>query len=393
MGRDGSGVRPISETSIEITFTYRGARCRERIKLQPTPANLKRAERHRAAILDAIERGTFDYSVTFPDSPRRLLFVERKGEALTVESYLTTWLKRQQDRLKVSTFDGYRKVVQHKLIPAFGQTILSELKRPLLREWFDTQKVSNKRLANIQSVLRAALQDAVMDELIESNPLYGWRYARRDTLKDEDDVDPFTPDEQHAILSALHGQAKHLVQFALWTGLRTSELVALNWGDIDWNRKCVVVSRAITQKAKGQAETTKTRAGKREVKLLSPALSALSDQKQFTYLKGQEIFQDPRTLERWAGDQPIREGMWKRALQIAKVRYRRPYQTRHTYASMMLTAGESPMWVAQQMGHADWGMIRRVYGRFIHDAQPEAGCKAEALFQPNDSIKPAINNN
>jgi integrase len=62
------------------------------------------------------------------------------------------------------------------------------------------------------------------------------------------------------------------------------------------------------------------------------------------------------------------------------VRYRNPYQTRHTYASMMLTAGEHPMWVAQQMGHADWGMIRQVYGRFIPSAVNDSGDKAVALF-------------
>jgi len=55
MGRSGSGVRAISGSSIEITFAYRGVRCRERVRLKPTPANLKRAARHRAAVLDAID--------------------------------------------------------------------------------------------------------------------------------------------------------------------------------------------------------------------------------------------------------------------------------------------------------------------------------------------------
>ena len=68
--RKRSGARAISKTSIQIDFIFRGRRCRERIKLQPSPANLKRAEIHRAAILDAIERGTFDYATTFPDSLR-----------------------------------------------------------------------------------------------------------------------------------------------------------------------------------------------------------------------------------------------------------------------------------------------------------------------------------
>ena len=73
MGRNSEwdGVRPRSKTSIEIDFVYKGVRCRERFKLAPTPANLKRVSLHRAAILDGIARGTFDYSVTFPESTNR----------------------------------------------------------------------------------------------------------------------------------------------------------------------------------------------------------------------------------------------------------------------------------------------------------------------------------
>ncbi|WP_422768438.1 Arm DNA-binding domain-containing protein, partial [Pseudomonas aeruginosa] len=48
MGRDGRGVRAVSDSSIEITFMYRGVRCRERISLKPTATNLKRAEQHKA---------------------------------------------------------------------------------------------------------------------------------------------------------------------------------------------------------------------------------------------------------------------------------------------------------------------------------------------------------
>jgi integrase len=78
-------------------------------------------------------------------------------------------------------------------------------------------------------------------------------------------------------------------------------------------------------------------------------------------------------------DEAARE-IWVLGCRKAGVRYRKPYQTRHTYASMMLTAGESPMWVAQQMGHSDWGMIRTVYGHFIPNSHPDAGRAAEAMF-------------
>nr|WP_250212248.1 site-specific integrase [Pseudomonas fluorescens] len=171
-----------------------------------------------------------------------------------------------------------------------------------------------------------------------------------------------------------------MMQFTLWTGLRTSELVALDWGDIDWLREEVMVSRAMTQAGKGKAETTKTAAGRRRVKLLRPVLQALKAQKAHTFLADAEVFQNPRTLERSAGDEPIRKTMWVPAMKKAGVRYRRPYQTRHTYASMMLSAGEHPMWVAKQMGHTDWTMIARVYGRWMPSMDVLAGAKVEAAF-------------
>lgn len=51
--------------------------------------------------------------------------------------------------------------------------------------------------------------------------------------------------------------------------------------------------------------------------------------------------------------------------QQAQVKYRRPHNSRHTYASTMLTAGKDPTWLAKQMGHNDLGMIRMVYARWI----------------------------
>lgn len=378
MGRDGSGVREVSKTSYEIAFTYKGIACRERIKLKPSPVNRKRVENHLGAIRDAIERGAFNYSDTFPDSPRRLFFIECKGEALTVRQYLDSWHESQKPHLKASTWDDYRKTIK-RINAAMGKIILSELKRSHVKDFLKSMKVSNKTLSNIQSPLRKALQDAVDDEVIESNPLFDWTYARQEAPKTISDVDPFTKDEQAAILSELTGQGKNLIQFALWTGMRTSELVALDWEDIDWKRKIAHVRKAITQGSK-KAEKTKTESSTREVKLLKPAYNALVAQKEHTLLAGKEVFQNPRTLERWAGDKPIRQCLWIPAVKRAGVRYRRPYQTRHTYASMMLSAGEYPMWVAEQMGHKDWAMIRHVYGKFMPDAVPDAGDKAVNIF-------------
>lgn len=209
---------------------YRGVRCRERIALKPTATNLKRAEQHKAAVEHAIANGTFDYAVTFPGSPRATKFAPEASQE-TVAGFLTKWLAGKKQHVSSSTFEGYRKLVELRLVPALGPTLLVDLKRKTVRDWLSTLEVSNKTLSNIQSCLRSALNDAVdNDELIDTNPLAGWTFSRKDQVK-EDDVDPFSPEEQRAILAQLDGQAKNLVQFAFWTDMRTSEMVGLNWED------------------------------------------------------------------------------------------------------------------------------------------------------------------
>ncbi|AVG17071.1 site-specific integrase [Chromobacterium vaccinii] len=379
--REYEGVRPASKSTIEIDFYYAGERCKERIKLQPTPANMKRAAQHRAAILLAIDQGTFDYATTFPNSKRANALARAVTSKMLACDYIVAWLEKKALTIKSSTMSGYRKIVYGHLIGILGNDVLADLNRGGIREKLEKTNCSNKTLANIQSVLRTALNDALEDGLIQSNPVADWTYRKLEPPKMDDDIDPFTSEEQTRILNACEGQARNFIQFAFWTGLRTSELVALDWSDVDWKRRVIRVNKARTQKAVS-AEDTKTRAGRREVKLLAPALSALLDQKQFTYTQWAEIFQNPNTGERWTGDQPIRKTMWQHALKRAKVRYRYPYQTRHTYASMMLSAGEHPMWVAKQMGHADWGMIRRTYGRWIPSEVDDAGSRAVAMFCP-----------
>lgn len=383
-GNKYPGVTPTSGASIEITFTYRGQRCRERLRLTPTPANLKKASNHRAAIIDAIDKGQFDYRVTFPESKRAKEFYAVPGDAQTMDSYLDAWLDRKKTEVKASTYVGYKDTVISHLAANLGRIMLSELTRAQIVEICRKWSVADKTVRNRLSVLRSALDDAVQDGLINISPMYGWKYRSTNPQKKKkaEHVEPFTASEQKAILKQLSGQDYNVFKFMFWTGLRTSEVVGLNWGDIDWNKEEIHVSRALTRaaiRAGEMDEGTKTDSGDRRVKILKPAMTVLLEQKQHTYIANDAIFHNPRTGERWRGADPIWD-RWKRTLQLAKVKYRNPYQTRHTYASMMLTAGESDRWVAAQMGHSDVGMINQIYGKWIADAKPDAGNKAVALF-------------
>jgi integrase len=383
MGRDGSGVRAASASTIEITFTFRGRRCRERLQLKPTAANLRRAEVHRAAILEAIAAGTFDYAVTFPDSKHATLFSpESAAPTLTLGVYLAKWIDRVEPSLKSSTHATHTRIVA-RLIDGIGTHPLDKLRWVHVREWAEAQGVGDKTARNLLSVLRSALKDALHDDLIQEDPLAGRTLRKTETGPRHDEIDPFSSEERAAIIAAADGQERNLIQFGFWTGMRISEIVALEWRDIDWLREVARITRAKTQDADA-AESPKTAAGTRDVRLLAPALEALKAQRAHTELMGGAIFRNPRTGEPWPGDLTFRQGAWTRILRKAGVRYRYPYQMRHTYASMLLMAGEPAQWVAAQLGHKDPSFTLRTYARWIASDAPDSGSRAVDMWAKED---------
>ena len=332
--------------------------------MEPTKANLKYAERLRSSILLEIAQGTF--------SPAKYFRTGDETATPTVRVALEGWLLSMEKQVAVSTLRDYKSAVSFHLIPAFGDLPIDKIPAQTIRAWISGLKdVSRKRINNVLVPLRGALGDAFHDGQIDRNPMDRIKNLPLDTRE----PDPFSPEEVGLILKEAEGPLRNFLQFAFWSGLRTSELIALEWGDVDWKRGSFFVRRAIVR---GVKKETKTKAGMREVKLLDPAKEALEAQKEYSLLPGARIFTNPVTRNPWNDDTAIMRH-WQTTLRKAGVRYRNPYQTRHTYASLLLSAGENPMWVASQMGHADWGMIRKRYGRWIPSVDPSVGEKANLI--------------
>jgi integrase len=170
------------------------------------------------------------------------------------------------------------------------------------------QKTKLKTIRNNLSFLRSAIDEAVTDGLLTINPVTlvsASRYHVIDSSPNSDDyeVDPFTPAEISAIYqSCRYPEWENLFRFAFNTGLRSSELCALRWPDLDNIAKTAHVQAASVV---GVLKGTKTKAGTRKVELNSEALAALQAQKQFTFMKSEFIFSDPKTGEPWANADAI----------------------------------------------------------------------------------------
>jgi len=72
--------------------------------------------------------------------------------------------------------------------------------------------------------------------------------------------------------------------------------------------------------------------------------------------------------------------LWKRSMDKSGIKYRRMYETRHTFASWALGANETPEWVARTLGHANTSMVFKTYGRYVPNLTRQDGSALERLY-------------
>ncbi|HHT1453363.1 TPA: integrase, partial [Klebsiella pneumoniae] len=104
-----------------------------------------------------------------------------------------------------------------------------------------------------------------------------------------------------------------------------------------------------------------------KVELSNEAMLALPSQKPFSYMKEATVFEDPKTGKAWASADAIRKKAWVPTLRKAGIRYRNPYQTRHTFATRHISQGANLFWLATQMGHKGPEILFRHYGSYLKE--------------------------
>ncbi|WP_279212664.1 site-specific integrase [Delftia acidovorans] len=349
---------------------------RERLELQPTPANIRYAERMRAEILGKIERGTFALSEYFPDSPRARVDVP----SMTVGQLFGEWLDVKKPELQHSTVHSYQQTIDSYHFDGVRKELVGDFNFRALKRLLARLPANPKTFNNVASVLRQVLEYGHKAKIL-AEPLHESIEMRR---RQKPEPDPFTLDEVEVLLGKMKAEAaRNYFEFAFFSGLRPSELIALTWSKVDLRSGTVMVDSALTR---GRVKGTKT-SEIRKVELPGRARDALERQRTVSQLAGGRVFLTVAGGELENTDIPL-DSWWKPALKVSGIRHRDARQTRHTYATMMLMAGVTPAYAARQMGHgiemflrtyskwidgADKGAEQRKLDSFISASKPKAG--------------------
>lgn len=403
-------VRP--ETGcLFLDFRYRGIRCREQTALPDTPSNRRRLAPLANRIKRELRDGTFDYGKLFPDSPRVDQFEPAAAPhpaplpspasppatpstTPPLGEFAETWYLENAPRWRTTHVETIRGTLDQHILPYFKQRPLAEITRAEVlafraalgrRTKKNGDPLSASRINHIMTPLRMLLAEA--SERYEFvSPFRNIKPLRLPKL----DIHPLSLDEVQKLLTTVRTDWNPYLAVRFYTGMRTGEVNGLQWKHVDFDQDLILVRQTIV---KGKLENTKTDGSMRDIPMVQAVRAALLEQRKripegcpwvFAQRNGEPIDLVNFTNRVW---HPL-----LRNLGLAR---RRPYQTRHTAATLMLGSGENPEWVARVLGHANTEMLFRVYSRYVPNLTRNDGRAFSGLLNashhmatPKDDARP-----
>ncbi len=376
-------------------FRLQGKRCREYTLLNDTVLNRRKLVKVLKAIEKEISAGTFEYQKYFPNSKNLKLFTEGPSVVTQVvqtevngvdtpafKNFSDTWVSENEIGWRRSHKKTQMGIINGHLLPTFGEKNVSQItKAEILAFRASLAKVpgrkdnglSPKRMNSIMGPLRQILNEAA-DRYEFNTP-----YRNIKPLKvNKSDVQPFTLDEVNQIITTVRDDFKNYYTVRFLTGMRTGEIDGLKWKYIDFENKQILIRETIVA---GEEEYTKTDGSQREIHMSQPVYDALKAQEGST--RGISKFVFCISTGNPLDHTNVTGRVWYPLLRHLNLEKRRPYQTRHTAATLWLAAGENPEWIARQMGHSSTEMLFRVYSRFVPNLTRQDGSAFERLLTTN----------
>ena len=199
------------------------------------------------------------------------------------------------------------------------------------------------------STLNSILNLAIKQEILSQNVLF---LPKVSMLKEAQKC-PFSLDEVELLLKNSTGSLNTYLYIAFFTGMRLGEIFALTWGDIDFEKKEISVTKTLDFITK-KINTPKTLSSYRVIDLLE-----VLEKKLYPLKKASSLPVIDFSVYK------IRAS-YKKVLKSLNLKFRVLYNTRHTFASIMLSRGEEPMWVGCKMlGHKNLNETFKSYAKYL----------------------------
>jgi integrase len=308
----------------------------------------------------------------------------------TVGEFLDKWLEAAaRPRVSRRTADGYAGLLGRYISKPLGSRRLDALKAMDIQKVYGEMQargLSARVVRHTHAALHNALKQAVKWGMIARNvsdlvELPKVPHKERLVL---------SPDEAADFLKVAAVMPHGLIfEFALITGMRPEEYLALQWSDVDFERGTVQVRRALVRHKKSWSfEEPKTARSRRTIYLPMPLLQKLAAHKRtqaearlklgIAWQAFDLVFCSEEGTPLSIPNLTYR--YFRPILTKAKLPRIRLYDLRHTCATLLLIAEENPKVVSERLGHSSIVLTLDTYSHVLPTMQQQASARLEMLL-------------
>lgn len=231
-----------------VDFQYLSKRIRERSGMEDTPANRRTLRNQLDLIVAEIENGAFEFAKRFPHSKKKDYFtmlegriVRRDPSEVLFRDYVAKWWEEMKPGMSENQIRDYTTILKTHHMPYFSKMRFGEIcSKVRMKKYVAHLKgkktplgkpLSAKRIRNVMIPLRVIVRDAMEEhEWIDlTDPFSGLKLPKVRKRR----IHPFAFEEWAVLKEHLTVWFRPYFDFAVQTGLRPSEQVALKWSAVD----------------------------------------------------------------------------------------------------------------------------------------------------------------
>jgi integrase len=280
------------------------------------------------------------------------------SENLKVADYLDRWLDSIRDTLRVRTWQRYEQITRLHLKPTIGRTRLDKLNalqvQYLYRSKLDSG-LSPRTVQIIHTTLYKSLKQAMRWSLVSRNVCEVVVPPR----VPKSEIKPLDAQQTKKLLDTTRDTQPDfhaLYVLAVTTGMRSGEILGLQWQDVDLDADTLQVRRTVFN---GAVSTPKTSRSNRGIGLPKLALEALRRHPRnagwvFSSKSGTSL-----------SVHNLHNRSWKPLLRDARLPRIRFHDLRHTCATLLLSKGVHPKLVQELLGHSSIEITLDTYSHVL----------------------------
>lgn len=281
--------------------------------------------------------------------------------------YVEKWLEKKALSIRPNTLHSYEVNAYAFIIPSLGEIQMRDLTRQHIQSYFNALKdrVSVSTMKKHKVVIRGTLEDAVLDGVVQVNVSDRVKLPKKKKFEGH----ALTEEEVGDLLSKIELEKEPIraaITLALVYGMRRSEICGLRWQDVDLNAGVLHIRNTYTEYSGIQLEeeTTKSRASRREIYLISDTIAYLRELREQQQRNG--YHSDKVCLHE--NGKAVRPEYLTRTIKAVLAKYGienvRLHDLRHTAASLL--ARRLPVKQVQAfLGHEDVSTTLNIYTHIV----------------------------